>query len=156
MSASERLKSVRDSLGKTQKEMAALLGLSYRTYQNYEDGVNNPGWDACEGIVRLGFNANWFLTGNGPMRRQEGTLDANGHSIIQGDNNVLHYDVHHDHPMRRAGDSAHEKFVEYFRDPIVDKFVADWKSLSEPGQMRVWTLLKEEIQREKEGKKEGE
>lgn len=68
MSVSERLKTIRDLLGKTQKEMALLTGISYRTWQNYEDGVNPPGWDACEALVKLGFNANWLLTGNGGMR----------------------------------------------------------------------------------------
>lgn len=65
MSVSERLKAIRDKLGKTQKEMAVLTGISYRTWQNYEDGVNSPGWDACEALVKLGFNANWLLTGEG-------------------------------------------------------------------------------------------
>lgn len=68
MSVSERLKAIRDELGKTQKEMAVLTGISYRTWQNYEDGVNSPGWDACEALVKLGFNANWLLTGEGEMR----------------------------------------------------------------------------------------
>lgn len=67
MSVSDRLKTMRELLGKTQKEMASLTGISYRTWQNYEDGVNSPGWDACEALVKLGFNANWLLTGEGEM-----------------------------------------------------------------------------------------
>lgn len=68
MSVPDRLKSIRDLLGKTQKEMASLIGISYRTWQNYEDGVNSPGWDACGALVKLGFNANWLLTGSGDMK----------------------------------------------------------------------------------------
>jgi phage repressor protein C with HTH and peptisase S24 domain len=68
MSVSIRLKTIREYLGKTQKEMASLTGISYRTWQNYEDGVNPPGWDACEALVKLGFNANWLLTGEGGIK----------------------------------------------------------------------------------------
>lgn len=68
MSAADRLKKVRELLGKGQKEMAEALGVNYRTYQNYENALNAPSWDACEAIVKLGFNANWLLTGEGEMR----------------------------------------------------------------------------------------
>jgi phage repressor protein C with HTH and peptisase S24 domain len=68
MSVSIRLKTIREHLDKTQKEMASLTGISYRTWQNYEDGVNPPGWDACEALVKLGFNANWLLTGKGGIK----------------------------------------------------------------------------------------
>lgn len=85
MTVSDRLRKVRGSLGKSQKEMAAALKLSYSTYQNYEDGRNNPGWDTCEVLTRMGFNPTWLLTGEGEMRR--GTINghiANGHNNIQG------------------------------------------------------------------------
>ena len=76
MSASDRLKIIRETLGKTQKEMSALTGISYRTWQNYEDGVNNPGWDACEALVKLNFNANWIFTGEGEMwHKSPGTIE---------------------------------------------------------------------------------
>lgn len=71
MSVPDRVKKIRESLGKTQKDMAALIQISYRTWQNYEDGVNSPGWDACGALVKLGFNANWLLTGIGEMRLGE-------------------------------------------------------------------------------------
>lgn len=68
MSVSVRLKTIREVMGKTQKQMAEITGISYRTWQNYEDGVNSPGWDACEALVKLGFNANWLLTGEGAIK----------------------------------------------------------------------------------------
>lgn len=71
MSVPDRVKKIRESLGKTQKDMAALIQISYRTWQNYEDGVNSPGWDVCGALVKLGFNANWLLTGEGEMKRGE-------------------------------------------------------------------------------------
>lgn len=67
MTPAERLKKIRGD--KSQKEMAALLGINYRTYENYEKGLNDPSWSACEAIAKLGFNANWLLTGEGEMRR---------------------------------------------------------------------------------------
>lgn len=69
MSVTDRLKNIRGQLGKSQKEMAALLSISYRTYENYEKGLNSPNWDVCESLAKLGFNANWLLTGEGEMRR---------------------------------------------------------------------------------------
>jgi hypothetical protein len=36
-------------------------------------------------------------------------------------------------------------------DPLEIAFLADWKSLSDVGKMRIWTLLKEEKEREKAG-----
>ena len=69
MTPADRLKKIRGSLVKSQKEMAALLGISYRTYENYEKGLNDPSWTACEALAKLGFNANWLLTGEGEMRR---------------------------------------------------------------------------------------
>jgi transcriptional regulator with XRE-family HTH domain len=65
MTVQERLKSVRETHGKTQKEMAILLGISPRTWQDYEGGVNVPGWKVLEGLARLQFNVNWILTDKG-------------------------------------------------------------------------------------------
>ena len=67
----DRLKKAREYLGKPQNEMANMLGINYRTYQNYETGRNDLGWDALKALTVLGFNANWILTGEGEMRRGE-------------------------------------------------------------------------------------
>jgi len=62
-----RIKFMRETLGKTQKEMASLLGIGQRTWQNYEEGVHEPSWKALNGLAGLGINANWLLTGQGEV-----------------------------------------------------------------------------------------
>lgn len=70
MELAERLKIARDSLGKEQKEIASLLSISFRSWQDYEAGKSVPGGKVFEALVKLGFNANWLLTGEGEMRRE--------------------------------------------------------------------------------------
>lgn len=67
MSFQDRLKAARSSLGLTQAQIAALSGVSTRSYQGYEDGRSLPCAEAIAGIVNLGVNANWLLTGEGEM-----------------------------------------------------------------------------------------
>jgi phage repressor protein C with HTH and peptisase S24 domain len=71
MSLAERLKKVRNSLGKEQKDVADALGISFRSWQDYEAGKSVPGGKVFESLTKLGFNANWLLTGEGNMRREE-------------------------------------------------------------------------------------
>lgn len=71
MSLTDRLKMARESMGKGQKEMAQACDASYRMWQAYEVGDNQPSVKVIEALVRLGFNANWLLTGEGEMRRGE-------------------------------------------------------------------------------------
>ena len=52
-------------------DMAGILGINYRTYQNYEVGRSDIGWDALSALAKLGFDANWLLTGEGEMKRGE-------------------------------------------------------------------------------------
>lgn len=72
MTVQERLKAVREAHKNTQKEIAVLLGISPRTWQDYEGGINVPGWKVLEGLAKLGFNANWILTGEGSMSKSGG------------------------------------------------------------------------------------
>lgn len=67
----DRLKLVRQSLAKTQGEIAADAGAKQRSWQEYEAEKTTPGSKVIAGLVRLGFNANWILTGEGPMRLDE-------------------------------------------------------------------------------------
>ena len=64
---SSRLREARARLGITQKDAAEQAGISARGYQGYEDGRSIPGGDAIAGLVWLGINANWLLTGKGRM-----------------------------------------------------------------------------------------
>ena len=65
----ERLKIARDSTGKSQKEMAEALGIGLKSWQVYEQGSSVPGGSVFESLVKMGFNANWLLTGEGKMKR---------------------------------------------------------------------------------------
>lgn len=66
-----RLKVAREALGKNQKELSAIIHVSARAWQGYEDGSNIPGSAVIEPLSKIGFNANWFLTGKGPMWRED-------------------------------------------------------------------------------------
>ena len=68
---SARLKLVRKSLKKSQKSMAAALGIGLGSWQHYERGQQVPGGKVFESLCCLGFNANWLLTGEGPMCRED-------------------------------------------------------------------------------------
>ena len=69
MSLADRLKIARESLGKSQKEISALTNASYRAWQGYEAGENQPGAKLIEALATIGFDANWLLTGEGEMWR---------------------------------------------------------------------------------------
>ena len=63
----DRLKAWRESRRLTQPEAATCLGIPFRTYQNYEGGVRPPKADAFRAFISAGINANWLITGEGPM-----------------------------------------------------------------------------------------
>lgn len=68
--------------------MASMLGINYRTFQNYEASRSDIGWDTLKALAEIGFDANWILTGEGGMKRsetggsQEQTL-AGGGDMVQ-------------------------------------------------------------------------
>lgn len=66
MSTADRMKIVRNKLGLTQKNVAEELGISHRTWQDYENGRNLPNGKVLEKLAVMGFNINWVLTGEGP------------------------------------------------------------------------------------------
>lgn len=71
MTLRERLKAARQTLRLKQDEMSAKSGVPLSSYQKYELGPSLPGAEAMEGFVRAGINANWLLTGEGPMLLEE-------------------------------------------------------------------------------------
>jgi len=74
-----RLKAWRESKRLKQEDAASLLGVPAGTYQKYEMGIRAPGAAAMEAFVTAGgINANWLLTGEGPMLL--GDLQAAGWS----------------------------------------------------------------------------
>lgn len=62
-----RLKEARAALGLTQKELCALIEKPLPSLRDYELGKSIPGGEAVASLVRAGINANWLLTGEGPM-----------------------------------------------------------------------------------------
>lgn len=62
-----RLKAWRDEMKLSQKDAATQSCIPARTYQDYEREVRLPGAESMEAFVRAGINANWLLTGDGPM-----------------------------------------------------------------------------------------
>ena len=64
----ERMKSARESVGLTQAAFHEKYGYgSVRSYQKNEAGANEAGICLVSSFVRAGINANWLLTGEGPM-----------------------------------------------------------------------------------------
>lgn len=123
MSVPERVKKIRETLGKTQKDMAAAIPISYRTWQNYEDGVNSPNWDVCEALVKLGFNANWLLTGEGEMKRP-GAVYPLGEGLKNGDTTgerPAAFDQH----IKRADRSPIKQAAVSYIDAMADTQVAE-------------------------------
>lgn len=63
-----RMKAAREVLGLTQVAFHEQYGYgSVRSYQKNEAGTNEAGMCLAEAFVRAGINANWLLTGEGPM-----------------------------------------------------------------------------------------
>ena len=59
---SERVKASRKSIGKTQKDLAAYLGISERGYQNYEMGKREPSLDVLKRLADyLGVTTDYLL-----------------------------------------------------------------------------------------------
>lgn len=68
----ERMKFIRESLGLTQRGMGARIGISYRTWQDYETAKSYPNSKTLKQLAKLGFNVNWILTGERPVKLSEG------------------------------------------------------------------------------------
>jgi len=68
MTLAGRLKYVREDLNKSQKEIAAQIGISFRSWQDYELGKNVPGSAVITELIKLGYNSNWILSGEGPIK----------------------------------------------------------------------------------------
>ncbi|WP_210163764.1 helix-turn-helix domain-containing protein [Azorhizobium doebereinerae] len=50
------------------REMSVRLGLGPNTWRQLEDGRNLPSSETLQKLLDLGFNANWVLSGQGPIR----------------------------------------------------------------------------------------
>lgn len=65
----ERMKASRELLGISQAAFCEQYGfdISIRSYQKNEAGLNEPGIGLAASFTVAGINANWLLTGEGPM-----------------------------------------------------------------------------------------
>jgi transcriptional regulator with XRE-family HTH domain len=71
-----RLRAVRENLQLTQAQMAAKISVSKRAWQTYEEGNSTPGGKVLLSLAELGFNVNWILAGDGPMKIEDRYKDA--------------------------------------------------------------------------------
>lgn len=63
-----RIKQARETLSLTQDALAALAEAKSKSgLQDNEAGKSMPGGQMISALVRAGINANWLLTGEGPM-----------------------------------------------------------------------------------------
>lgn len=69
---SKRLKQVRDRLGHSHTEMAALLGVHFKTYSNYESGERDLPLEVILKLVsEVGVSPSWLLTGKGAQQPED-------------------------------------------------------------------------------------
>lgn len=72
----ERLKLLRKDLKMSQREIAELLEIAPRSWQQYENGSNIPGGKVLEALLeKLNVNINWLLSGTGKMYFKEADVD---------------------------------------------------------------------------------
>lgn len=66
-----RLKALRGTLQLTQREVSRRINMPLPSYKDYENGNRMPGCEALGMFVQAGINANWLITGEGPMLLSE-------------------------------------------------------------------------------------
>jgi phage repressor protein C with HTH and peptisase S24 domain len=62
-----RLRIAREHSGMSITEMAEHLNMSFPGYRDNENGKRTPKSSVIEGFIKLGYDANWILTGEGQM-----------------------------------------------------------------------------------------
>jgi transcriptional regulator with XRE-family HTH domain len=64
----EQLKLLRQNLKMSQREIAEVLEIGLRSWQQYETGTNTPGGSVLEALhKKLGVNLNWLISNQGEM-----------------------------------------------------------------------------------------
>jgi len=92
----DRLKQIRQNIGKSQRDMATLISIAYKSWQGYESGDNVPGGNVLQSLAKLGFNINWILTGEGGMRTADikntcestGQVNEVGYSYVPAQSSI--------------------------------------------------------------------
>lgn len=74
----QRLKTIRNSVGLSQKEFGAIMGIAQTSYANYENGRSSIPASLLEMLsAKLNINLNWLITGEGSMYLNEGNEKPN-------------------------------------------------------------------------------
>jgi len=139
---------------------AERIGIPKGTFHRVWKEGTVPGPDHLRRIAeKTGFTVDWLLTGEGPMKREENSsLQINGNKNFQVNGSVVHA-VHtvfaKEERESRAPEPglASEPPPAAALDPLDAAYLDDWHKLSEVGKMRVWTIVKEEIEKERKGEK---
>lgn len=64
----QRLKEIRNSVGLSQKDFGAIMGIAQTSYANYENGRSSIPASLLEALsLKLNLNLNWLITGEGSM-----------------------------------------------------------------------------------------
>lgn len=82
--------------------MAEALGMKRRGYQENESGRTQPNAITVQGLIGLGINANWLLTGEGPM------LAAELNDAQQRREDLCRAQAGDEHAINRVEDRFHQ------------------------------------------------
>lgn len=64
----QRLKEIRNSVGLSQKDFGAIMGIAQTSYANYENGRSSIPASLLEALsLKLNLNLNWLITGEGSV-----------------------------------------------------------------------------------------
>ena len=90
MSIAARLRSVIDDRGMSIKEASEVVGIPYRTLQNYLLGEREPNAKAMAAIrTHLGISLDWLLTGEGSMFRGISAESSDTQTVNQQEEAIL-------------------------------------------------------------------
>ncbi|TWC15730.1 helix-turn-helix protein [Pseudomonas sp. SJZ085] len=90
MSISERLRSVLDAKGLSIKQAADIIGIPYRTLQNYLLDEREPNAKAMSAFrTHLGISVDWLLTGEGSMFHSSVGEAAQAHAANKQEEAIL-------------------------------------------------------------------
>jgi len=86
----KRLSHIRTSLGETQAEIADSIGVSLRTWQNYEQSRSPPDAATLTALYYLGFSPIWILTGKEKAEVPQG---LNASHAVDGKTLMVAYEL---------------------------------------------------------------
>lgn len=117
--------------------LAKELGVSLQNLRNREErGVNKL--DDIELLCnRKGIDRDQIFSGDKGVA--SGGVKITQDATTNGGD--IHIDIHH--PPAAMAHDRHEQYA----DPIAQLFIKDWLQLSDVVKMRVWTLVKEELEK---------